>query len=477
MFGGWRLAGFNSLEFVLVFLPFAVAAHTLVLRRFGTAGAKTALLVTSVAFYLLSSASTLPVLGGSLLFNFWCVRRVAGGGDPSPPRRRRLAFGLFANVALLGVIKYSRFFADSVSSLTSWHPQVPAFVLPLGVSFFTLQQIMYLVDCYEGLAAPVPLLEHALFISFFPYVSAGPIVHASGVLPQLDDQKRVRDDRFAAGLVRFVIGLGKKVILAELFDHAVSVAFSGSASVQLVTGWMAAVSYAFQVYFDFSGYTDMAIGTALMLGVTLPENFNSPLASASIIDFWKRWHMTLTGFITTYLYTPMARRMRPLTFRKAMLCTVIAMTIVGLWHGAAWTYVLFGLLHGAALVANNAWRKTKRKLQRPLAWGLTFTFLVTSFVIFRAPSIHQALHVLSGMIGVRGLGVREFGGLHSPVQKAVAIGALIVGFATLRLPNSGQFVASFRPSKRYAVAFAGILVFCLIYLNSGTNTGFIYRDF
>jgi alginate O-acetyltransferase complex protein AlgI len=207
------------------------------------------------------------------------------------------------------------------------------------------------------------------------------------------------------------------------------------------------VSYTFQMYFDFSGYSDMALGIGLMLGLSLPENFNSPFKALSIIDFWKRWHISLTNFITTYLYTPIARSMHPLTFGKAMLATILAMTIAGIWHGAAWTFLVWGLMHGLALVVNHLWRKTKLKLPWPLAWSLTFLFLIAAFVAFRADGWPQAYAVLSSMLGAHGIDYHEVFGQGGSRYLILLAGVAIA----LGAPNSNELARNFNPSWCWCV--------------------------
>jgi D-alanyl-lipoteichoic acid acyltransferase DltB (MBOAT superfamily) len=464
---------FNSLDFVLVFLPIVVGANALFCIHGSSRAARDVLLVASVVFYALSGSAALPVLAGSLLFNFLVARQLGSGGDRTPAQRRWLITGIIGNLVLLGSFKYVRFALDNVAWLTG-PVHLPAFVLPLGVSFFTIQQIMYLVDVYEKLATPLSFTDHALFISFFPYISAGPIVRATAVVPQLGDAQRVRGDRLAAGLVLLAMGLVKKVALTGPYGDLADIGFNSAGNVRLIEAWTSAFAYTFQLYFDFSGYTDIALGVALMLGLELPKNFNSPFRSKTVIEFWTRWHMTLSSFITTYLYTPMARATKPLTFRKAMIITLLAMTIAGLWHGAAWTFVVFGLLHGLGIVTNHLWRKRKRKLPPRLAWALTFAFVAIAFVFFRANSIHDALSVVSGMAGLRG-----FGGfsLSENRMRFVRAAWIAVTIPTIGLPNSNEIAAGFRPSWGRAVVCAAALVMVLVLMNGSGMKGFIYREF
>lgn len=463
---------FHSMPFLLLFLPLVVIVHWQVCRHGRPVHRKSFILIASLVFYASASIETLPILLGSLVMNWSVAHRIQAAAH-GVVRRRWLTLGITLNVALLLAFKYSHFLAGNIGALGGWHPDLPAFVLPLGISFFTIQQIIYLVDCYEEMTVPAPFLEHATFISFFPSIAAGPIIRAENLLPQLNTCEPPGERQLATGLVIFIIGFCKKVVLADTFGRFADAGFSAAASLGLLESWITAIAYTLQLYFDFSGYSDMVVGIGLMLGLGLPVNFNSPLKALSIIDFWKCWHITLSNFITTYLYTPMARAMRPLTFPKAMLITLVAMAIAGIWHGAAWTFLVFGLLHGAGIVVNHLWRKTKLKLPGLLAWGLTFVFLVAGFVVFRADGWSQVNAVLSGMLGLQGIdrhGVFAQGtanNLLALAGVAVALGA----------PNSNQLAHDFMPSMRWCIATGTALLVGLLFLSTGGTTGYIYRGF
>ena len=469
---------FHSFAFLFVFFPAVVVLNWVLRARGRVTARKWLLLVASLTFYVTSGLQALPLLLGSLLMNWIVAHRIRQALPGSAVRRNWLTLGLALNIALLVAVKYSHFIVGNIDAIGGWQLDLPAFTLPLGVSFFTIQQTMYLVDCYEDLTPPAPFFEHAIFILFFPYIAAGPIMRAGALLPQLDSKESPSESRLVTGFVIFVIGLCKKVVLADTFGRFADAGFAAINPLGLVEGWVTAASYTFQLYFDFSGYSDMAVGIGLMLDVKLPENFNSPLKATSVIDFWKRWHITLSNFITTYLYTPLVRRMRPLTFSKAMLVTLLVMAIAGAWHGAAWTFLVFGVLHGLGLVTNHVWRKAKFKLPAPVAWLLTFIFLVVSFVVFRANGWTQAGTVLSGMLGMHGAGSHgNFDGI-SRIDRAWCYLVMLVGVVVaLGVQNSNYFARSFKPSWRWSVVCASALVLSLLFLNSSAIMGFIYRDF
>jgi D-alanyl-lipoteichoic acid acyltransferase DltB (MBOAT superfamily) len=392
-----------------------------------------------------------------------------------------LAAAIGANVLLLCYFKYAAFFTETINQLTGAGLKPPPAWFPLGISFFTIQQIMFLVDCYEGLVEGHNWLDYLVFAGFFPYVTMGPIVRWRQVTPQLNAPKawRFNPDNVAKGLFVLVVGLFKKVVLADSFFRWADAGFSYGGSLSLVGGWIAGLAFAMQLYFDFSGYTDMAIGAALMFNIELPQNFNAPFSAQSITDFWRRWHMTLTNFFTTYLYTPMIRTMERVTIGKAMLATVLTMVIIGFWHGAAWTFVLFGALHGVALALNQWWRKKKLPMPGALGWLLTFTFVIVALVVFRSNSVAQAAQIIASMFSLRGgfFNYTPWSGIDR-VDQLVGIGWMVVGAAIqLRGRTSLELERRFRPSwatVAWAVALAAV---SCIYANGVVSRSFVYRDF
>ncbi len=317
------------------------------------------------------------------------------------PRSKKfyLLAGLTFNIGLLGYFKYMDFFIKNLN--WGFNTDIPLLhlALPLAISFYTLQQIAYLVDSYGGLVKERNFLDYTLFVTFFPQLIAGPIVHHKEMMPQFSslEAKVINYKNIATGLLVFSIGLFKKVVIADTFAKWASAGHANTEVLNLLEAWATSLSYTFQLYFDFSGYTDMAIGIALLFNIKLPQNFNSPYKSTGLIDFWQRWHMTLTRFITTYIYKPFLKSLGKISFEKAMFATVFTMFIAGLWHGAAWTFVIFGILHGLAIAINHYWKKTKLKLHIWLAWFITFNFLNLSFVIFRAESIEKAINIFTAM--------------------------------------------------------------------------------
>ncbi len=426
---------FNSSSFLFGFFP-VVLAGFFVLSRLGHQRLVGIWLTgASLFFYAWWNPIYLPLLLGSMIFNY-----VLGGLLLSKPSRTLLALGVAANLALLGYYKYAGFLVQTVDQLAGLDWAIPNIVLPLAISFFTFQQIAYLVDARDGAVVEHDFLNYCLFITFFPHLIAGPITHHREMFPQFNDPNlfRPKMENIAVGLTLFLIGLAKKVAIADTmgtFARPVYEAAADGVPVTFLEAWSGAVSYTLQIYFDFSGYTDMAIGLGLMFGISLPPNFDSPLKARNIIEFWSRWHMTLTRFVTAYIYNPVVVRMTrrraskglPLPKRSIMPAgafmslvafpTILSMFVIGVWHGAGWQFAVFGLVHGAYLTINHAWRAVKVRLgfpidsNRPVAVVasvlLTFVCVVIALVFFRADNVPAALNLLTGMTGGHGIVLPE----------------------------------------------------------------------
>ena len=331
---------FNSSQYMAVFLPLVVILCIVLRKTAGPKAAQALVLVASLVFYSWFKPANLPYLLGSVLVNWWLVGLMdRAQGDAAQPRRKRLMqFGLVLNIGYLCTFKYINFFLTSISFLLPKGFHFPELEFPLGISFFTLMQIMYLVDTYEGLLPAMGLFDYATFVSFFPYVISGPIAKSKRMQHQFGDfggKPGQELELFTRGLFLFSIGLGKKVLLADAFARLADIGFAPTAHLSSLEAWSFALAYSMQMYFDFSGYSDMAIGSALMLGIEIPRNFDAPLRSTSISEFWQRWHISLSQFITTYLYTPLMKAMRKRKLFKSTLVTsavaiFFAMCIAGL---------------------------------------------------------------------------------------------------------------------------------------------------
>ncbi len=311
-----------------------------------------------------------------------------------------LTFGIVSNIALLGYFKYTDFMIDNLNLLTDSNVPTLDLALPLAISFFTFQQIAYLVDSYRQETKEYDFLNYSLFVTFFPQLIAGPIVHHKEMMPQFTKRRnKVKNYRnIAMGLFMFSIGLFKKVVIADTFAVWATQGFDVATSLNLLEAWATSLSYTFQLYFDFSGYTDMAIGLALLFNIRLPINFNSPYKATDIQDFWRRWHITLSRFLKDYVYIPLGgNRKGEFRVYTNLMATFI---IGGIWHGAGWTFVFWGFLHGIALVIHRAWSKLGFKIWTWLAWLITFNFINIAWVFFRAKEWDDAVKVLGGMFSL-----------------------------------------------------------------------------
>jgi alginate O-acetyltransferase complex protein AlgI len=467
--------GLNSFPFIVFFLPLVTALYR------GLAGggrfrwAKACLLAASLFFYARSGMRHVPYLLASVVFNYAVAHAIAAAQGPG--RRRWLAAGIGANLAFLCSFKYFNFF---LGALGGSHLSLPSLGFPLGVSFLTIQQIMYLVDCYEEMGKPNTLLDHAVFTTFFAYVTAGPISRARDIVPQLNSkQPRAAAADIARGITLFAAGLFKKVVFADAFAAVADAGFGAPASLTMIESWTCAFAFTLQIYFDFSGYSDMAMAAALFLGIRIPKNFDNPLRSLSIREFWQRWHISLSNFITTYLYTPIVKSFGRVTISSSMLATLLAMLIAGLWHGPAWTFVIFGAMHGAALAVNQYWKKKKWTMANPLGWALTMGWVTLAFVFFRSSNLFIALQVLkalSGFNGIHGFGTLAVGVTHARVTELGIpwLAGFLLAFAG---PVSNDIADAFRPSAALACAVVFMLLTAALFMNSNTMTEFVYVAF
>jgi len=483
---------FNSYVFILLFLPVALAGYYLLNNRQLYRGANLFLLGMSLWFYGYFHPAYLLILCGSIAGNFALSKAMERLDQPW--KKALLILGICANIGVIFYYKYYNFFLSNVNALLGMSLPLQRILLPLGISFFTFQQVSYLVDSYRGQTRGYSFDEYALFVSFFPQLIAGPIVMHNEMLPQFRSlaQRRFCPVNFAEGLFIFSLGLFKKVLIADTFGTAVAFGFGHADSLHCLEAWIISFSYTFQLFFDFSGYCDMAIGIARMFHIELPQNFNSPYKSTSIPDFWSRWHMTLTRFLRTYVYFPLGGS------RKGTLRSYINIMIVflvsGLWHGANWTFVLWGFCHGVLNCLCRIFRKPWEKLHRAIRWGTNFVTINILWVLFRADSVGQAGVFLGRMFSLDGctirgeiydsfaLGEMRFLEGHIPLLRQISVqndgmymwiflfGALL---AVLCLPNSREL--RFRPTVATSLITVVLLVWSVMSL-SGIST-FLYFNF
>ena len=383
---------FNSYYFLIYFLPIVLvcyyAAHKHGLHKF-------ALIILSIAsftFYAYDNVYYLSLLAGSILIN-WCISYILNRMEDKNGRKAILTLGIIIDIAVIFYFKYYDFFIENMNALFKADFNLRHIILPLGISFFTFQQISYLVDTYRGETKGYDFIEYVAFVSFFPQLVAGPIVLHSELIPQYRDESRwkISSDRLAEGLYILAIGMFKKVRIADKFGQVVTWGWLDIHSRTGLDLLLLSLFYTFQLYFDFSGYCDMAIGIAKLFSLDLPINFNSPYKAVSINDFWKRWHMTLTRFLTNYIYIPLGGN------RKGKVRTYVNILIVflvsGIWHGANWTFILWGMIHGVLQVLNRACKKVWDKVPKVIAWLVTFILVDFLWIMFYAPNVTDGLYV------------------------------------------------------------------------------------
>jgi D-alanyl-lipoteichoic acid acyltransferase DltB (MBOAT superfamily) len=503
---------FNSASFLFCFLPVAILGFV-ACARVGHRAVIGWLALISLVFYAVWKPRYVLVLLASMLVNFAISRMIAAANRSGRSQAATfwMVTGISVNLAALAYFKYLFRFLIFINQMQvtvhNWHQ----IVLPLGISFFTFTQIGYLVDLRQGEAEPQGILGYALFVTFFPHLIAGPILHHKEMMPQFAATRRFRLDwnDFAVGLSWFILGLAKKVVIADRIAPYADQTFAAPHGLGFAAAWIGVLNYSMQLYFDFSGYSDMAVGLARMFSIRFPYNFNSPYKAANIIDFWARWHMTLTRYLTLYLYNPLAlsvsrRRLaagKPASKKAsrtfagflAMIAwpTFFTMFLAGIWHGAGLQFLIFGMLHGVYLTVNHAWRLFRNKpASAPRAWYampgsvlLTYIAVIVAQVFFRADSTRGALALLAGMAGLHG-------GFHPGGTSAKSLAVFALFPFVWLLPNIQQLMGEaeahgaalrianalrWRPSLVWCTALACTLIAVLFYISD--TTSFLYFQF
>ncbi len=478
---------FNSFEFIFLFLPTVFIGYFL-LSRIRFTWAKLWLFLASLFFYAWWNPIYLPLLLFSLVVNYLFG---TGLGRMVHPVKKKivLTLGILFNVGFLGFFKYYDFFVENINAVLDTDYRVLNLVLPLAISFYTFQKIPYLVDSYHGETWGYHPLNYGLFVSFFPQLIAGPIVHHSLVMSQFENEanRRMNAKNIAIGLFVFGIGLFKKVGIADTFAVTANLGYSQAEALTTVDAWITSLAYTFQLYFDFSGYSDMAIGAALLFNIKLPVNFNSPYKAVSIQDFWKRWHMTLTNFLTRYIYIPLGGSHKGPV--RTYINILIVFFISGFWHGAGWTFIIWGMLHGFAMVINRFWSRAGFALPKWLGWFITFQFVNATWVFFRAPSVADAITVLKSMVGLNGVSLPSE--LQSTFLKNVSLpfydftltesflgicGLLLVALLiAVFAKNSMYFRENLKPNLGYALFISGLIIYSVFQLQQVSE--FLYFNF
>ena len=482
---------FNSYEFIFLFLPVTIGGYFLLGKTAASNRANLWLLAAGLFFYGYWEIKYLPILLFSIVANFLIARFVTAAQQSGNRRQAKALFaiGILFNLLYLGYYKYTDFILANINLLCGTDIPLPHIVLPLGISFFTITQLVFLYDCYAGNVKQNGFCDYALFVSFFPHLLAGPILYHRAMMRQFRDDtlRRINWENMAAGLTLFVVGLAKKVIIADSLIEFVNSGFASADRLTLIHGWLVSLGYFVQLYFDFSGYSDMAIGMAKMMNINIPINFNAPFRAKSLIEFWQRWHISLTNAITGCLYQPLLRSFAEPTLRHVTLVSFVTFFIIGVWHGAGWTYVVFALLHAFGIAVNHFWRWYKLPMPRPLSHIITIVYILVTLVFFRADTVAQGFSVLKGMFGLQGVLVSEYMGAVFEKLFGVVLptGHIFIAFphqtfipAILLMafaPASVRAVKNLKPGLPLAVFVAAIFIYAVSKL--GERTDFLYFQF
>ena len=454
---------FNSYIFMFAFLPAVWFAHAAT-RKFLPSWSNAVLALSSMGFYAWWDLRFVPLILLSISMNFLLGRRIESSMINAAPGWAKgwMVVGIVGNLGILGFFKYADFFLENLAALSSAGITPLGVILPIGISFFTFQQIAYLVDVRQGKSDRYSLVNYALFVSFFPQLIAGPIVHHRDMMPQFFAARGPRAYDVALGLSVFIAGLFKKVMLADNLAPFASPVFAAAdmgADIASIEAWGAALAYTFQIYFDFSGYSDMAIGLALLFGIRLPMNFNSPYKAGSIIEFWRRWHITLSQFLRDYLYIPLGGNRKGPARRYVNLFAT--MLLGGLWHGAGWGFIIWGGLHGSYLIVNHALQRLTATVQHQLGrrllnfggWALTFLGVVFGWVFFRATTLGGALEIAGAMLGLDGFSI--------PANYAANLGSIVPRLGLHYAHDSVVGLGAWARTGVPVIAVAALLAFAL----------------
>ena len=479
---------FNSYEFIFFFLPVTFFIYFYLNKKHLTEASKGFLVFASLFFYAWWNIIYLPLILGSMLFNFIVGKELALSYQKNRfySKPMLLGFGIMSNLALLGYFKYTDFFITNLNKLTSSEIPLLHLALPLAISFYTFQQIAYLVDSYRKETTDYNFLNYALFVTFFPQLIAGPIVHHAEMMPQFAKIKNKVKNYYhiALGLFIFSMGLFKKVVIGDTFAVWSNQGFAVAEKLNMLEAWIASLSYTFHIYFDFSGYTDMAIGAALLFNIKLPKNFFSPYKATSIQDFWRRWHITLSRFLRDYLYIPLGGNRKGESRTYMNLFTTFLLG--GIWHGAGWTFIIWGMLHGIALIIQRIWQKFGFNMPRILAWFITFNFINITWVFFNAENFKIAKSILKNMFtGQLILPVQNFnfiGDMHLKLANwsklyhdpYLWLWMLLAFLVVLFFPNSMELKKKFKPNFLYMTLT--VIFFLSIFLLH-RKSEFIYFNF
>lgn len=469
---------FNSFEFIFLFLPITLIGY-FTLNKFNKHSlSKIWLILCSFYFYGYFNPSYLLIMIFSILVNFIIAKYMNKNKSLSFLNKMLLFLGITFNLVLLGYFKYYDFFINNINHMFKTNLTLLNIVLPLGISFFTFQQLSFIIDSYHQKNLKYDFLSYCLFVTFFPQLVAGPIVLPQEMLPQFEDnnKKQVNYENLNRGLYLLAIGLVKKAYLADTISTFANAGYSLD-SLSFMDAWITSISYSLQLYLDFSGYCDIALGVALMFNITLPINFNSPYHSTNIKEFWKRWHITLGRFLTSYIYIPLGGS------RKGKIITLTNLFIVflisGIWHGAGWTFIVWGGLHGLAIVIHRIWYYSGRKLPKYLGIMLTLFTVNLFWVFFRAESIPSALTVIKAMLNITTLnqGITDSFFIAATPNLTMKIALLISVMIVFLFPNSNKKVNNMKFNIFNSIEIISFLIIGILSVSSNLNSTFLYFNF
>lgn len=464
---------FNSYEFLLVYLPLVLAIYFLLIRHRLVIGSKVWLIVSSLFFYGWWDVVYLPLIIGSILVNYtvgsFLPRFLLG----SVQRKLILTLGILFNVTLLGYFKYTDFFIANFNFAFDTSVPLQNIILPLAISYFTFQQIAYIVDSYRGETKEYNFINYCLFISFFPQLLMGPIVHHKEMVPQFANRFKLvfNINNVALGLFIFSIGLAKKSLLGDPLTDYAQASYANAQAMNSMEAWLASLSYVLSYYFDLSGYADMAIGIAKMFNINLPANFNSPYKARNFAEYWRRWHMTLSRFLGDYIYKSLGGNQK---LRRVMYVNImITFFVSGMWHGAGWTFLVWGLINGFFVVCSHFMRHNKLELNFYLAWSLTFLGVILTRILFVANDFSDAWYVSLQLFNVPelvGIGYDHI----IANYKQVLLVAIALGIS-LGFKNSGEMAEKFKPNLKYALFTSVLLTSSVLMLSQASE--FLYFQF
>ena len=475
---------FNEINYILFFFPISVAIYFFIKKK-NLFYSKLFLIFCSLFFYSYWNYKYLPLIIFSIVGNFYISRIIN-----IYPTRLFLFIGIISNIFLLFFFKYLDFFIINYNYIANENTRLFNFSFPLALSFFTLHQIAYLVDVSQKVVKPKFFIDYINFVSFFPQLIAGPITYYKDIYPQFNKKLNFSFDNASFGIFIFSIGFFKKAI-GDYLGFYTDLGFENYNKLTFLESWVSSLAFTFQLYFDFSGYTDMAIGSAFLFNIKLPNNFKNPLMANNLINFWQRWHITLTNFIYAYLYSPLIKTIKNLNFFYFILITIFCFLIIGIWHGPSWGFVFFGFLHGIGVSVNHIIKRTKLKINNLFSWAITFSYVNLSFIFFRSENLEQAYTIIKTMLDFSNIQIPNnysnklfnlldfikyddnyFVHLNNNLNPAKAI---ILIFLSLFFFEKYNLIKNFKTNYRYL--FIIIFIIMLSMLFKPSDSPFIYFRF